>query len=82
MIPLKLPLNAEKALVEMAEAAGTTVERIAFAAVMEAIEDWHDARIAEERLGQDDGVRIPLAEIVKDIEAREARELSAKPAAE
>lgn len=79
MISLKLPPKSEKALVEMAESTGATVDQIAFNAAMEAIEDWHDARIAEDRLGNDDGVWFPLEDIIKDIEERER---SAKPAAE
>lgn len=82
MISLKLPPKAEKTLVEMAQSTGMTVDQIVFDAVMEAIEDWHDARMAEERLRDDDGVRIPLEDIIKGIEEREARALSAKPAAE
>ncbi|WP_189501849.1 DUF6290 family protein [Mesorhizobium sp. M00.F.Ca.ET.216.01.1.1] len=74
MITVKLPQKAEKLLADMAKASGRTIDQVAVEAILEAIEDWQDARIAEERLRDDDGVRIPLEEVIRKLELREAEE--------
>ncbi|CCV14843.1 DUF6290 family protein [Mesorhizobium sp. STM 4661] len=82
MITVKLPQKAEKLLVDMAKASGRTTDQVAAEAILEAIEDWQDAKIAEERLKDDDGARIPLEEMIRKLELREAEERRKKPAAE
>ena len=82
MITVKLPHKAEKLLADMAKASGRTTDQVALEAILEAIEDWQDARIAEERLESDDGVRVPLQEVMRKLELREAEERRKKPAAE
>ncbi|MER8465928.1 DUF6290 family protein [Mesorhizobium sp. M1396] len=82
MITVKLPQKTEKLLADMAEASGRTTDQVAADAILEAIEDWQDSRIAEERVRNDDGVRIPLEEMIRQLELRESDERSKKPAAE
>lgn len=82
MITVKLPHETEKLLADMARASGRTADQVALEAILEAIEDWQDARIAEERLEEDDGVRVPLEEVMRKLELREAEERRKKPAAE
>ncbi|WP_033838360.1 DUF6290 family protein [Mesorhizobium loti] len=82
MITLKLPPKTEKLLDDMAKASGRTADQVAVDAILEAIEDWQDAKIADERLRDDDGVRIPLKEMIRKLERREVEERSKKPAAE
>ena len=82
MITVKLPQKAEKLLADMAKASGRTVDQVATGAILEAIEDWRDAAIADERLADDDGVRIPLDDVMRKLERRETEERRKKPAAE
>lgn len=82
MITVELPPEAERLLAEMARANGRTIEQIAVDAILERIEDWEDAIVAERCLREDDGVRVPLSEVIRDIEEREAKERAAKSAAE
>lgn len=82
MITVKLPQKTEKLLADMAKASGRTVDQVATEAILEAIEDWHDAAIADERLKDDDGVRIPLDDVMRKLERREIEERRKKPAAE
>ncbi|MFC3324104.1 DUF6290 family protein [Mesorhizobium cantuariense] len=82
MITVKLPQKTEKLLADMAKASGRTTDQVAVDAILEAIEDWQDARIAEERVKNDDGVRIPLEEMIRQLELREGDERNKKPAAE
>ncbi|MER9328323.1 DUF6290 family protein [Mesorhizobium sp. M0488] len=82
MMTVKLPHETEKLLADMARASGRTADQVALDAILEAIEDWQDARIAEERLEEDDGVRVPLEEVLRKLELREAEERRKKPAAE
>jgi predicted DNA-binding protein len=82
MITVKLPQKTEKLLADMAKASGRTVDQVATEAILEAIEDWYDAAIADERLKDDDGVRIPLDDVMRKLERREIEERRKKPAAE
>jgi predicted transcriptional regulator len=82
MITVKLPPKTEKLLADMAKASGRTADQVAVDAILEAIEDWQDAKIADERLKDDDGVRIPLKEMISKLELREVGERRKKPAAE
>lgn len=82
MITVKLPPKTEKLLADIAKASGRTADQVAVDAILEAIEDWQDAKIADERLRDDDGVRIPLKEMIRKLERREVEERAKKPAAE
>ncbi len=82
MITVKLPHETEKLLADMAKASGRTADQVAVDAILEAIEDWQDARIADERIGNDDGTRVPLEDMMRRLELREAGERTSKPAAE
>ncbi|MGX8013137.1 DUF6290 family protein [Mesorhizobium sp. ORM8.1] len=81
MITVKLPGKAEKLLAVMAKASGRTTDQVVTEAVLEAIEDGQDAKIADERLKDDDGVRIPLEGVMRKLERRDAEERHTKPAA-
>ena len=82
MITINLPPELDTVLANLMRETGQSAEQIALGALLERLEDFEDARVAEERLRDDDGVQIPLEEIIKDIEEREARERFTKPAAE
>ncbi|AZO00466.1 CopG family transcriptional regulator [Mesorhizobium sp. M9A.F.Ca.ET.002.03.1.2] len=82
MITVKLPQKAEKLLADMAKASGRTIDQVVVEAILETIEDWQDARIAEERLRDDDGARIPLEQVIRKLELREVEERRKKPAAD
>ncbi|UVK52019.1 hypothetical protein DBIPINDM_005350 [Mesorhizobium sp. AR02] len=82
MITVKLPPKTEKLLADMAKASGRTTDQVAVDAILEAIEDWQDAKIADERLREDDGVRILLKEMIRKLERREVEERAKKPTAE
>ncbi|TIN18916.1 MAG: CopG family transcriptional regulator [Mesorhizobium sp.] len=77
-----MPQKTEKLLADMAKASGRMTDQVAVDAILEAIEDWQDARVAEERVRNDDGVRIPLEEMIRQLELREGDERNKKPAAE
>ncbi|RUU05056.1 hypothetical protein EOD23_15780 [Mesorhizobium sp. USDA-HM6] len=82
MITVELPDRAEKLLAAMAKDSGRSTDQVVTEAILEAIEDWQDAKIADERLKNDDGVRIPLDDVVRKLERPEAEERRKKPAAE
>ncbi|WP_192243239.1 DUF6290 family protein [Mesorhizobium silamurunense] len=82
MITVELPERAEKLLAAMAKESGRSTDQVVTEAILEAIEDWQDARIADERLKDDDGVRVPLDDVMRKLERREAEERRKKPAAE
>jgi len=65
MISLKLPPRAEKILAEIAEATGVSRDRIALDAVLERLEDWEDARIAQQRV-KEGGPTVPLEEVIQE----------------
>ena len=82
MITIDLPPEVDKLLAAMARATGRSVDQIAIEAILERLEDWEDSAIAEERLKDDDGTRIPLEDIVRKLERRGAEAQRKKPAAE
>jgi hypothetical protein len=82
MLTVKLRPKVEKALAEMASETGYSAEQIAQAAIIEAIGDWQDARIALERLGDGDNEYTLLEDILRDLDELEKKERAAKPAAE
>ncbi|RWK49596.1 MAG: CopG family transcriptional regulator [Mesorhizobium sp.] len=82
MITVKLPQNAEKLLADMAKASGRTIEQVAVEAILETIEDWQDARIAEERLialerlNDGEGDWLSLAEVKERLGLDDASDRS------
>jgi hypothetical protein len=58
------------------------MDRIALDAVLERVGDWEDAKIAEQRWRNDNSVYIPLEEVVRKYEARDAVERRKTPAVE
>lgn len=81
MLKLKLLPKVEKTLAEMAGETGYSIEQIAQAAIIEAVGDWQDGRIAHGRLADEDPAEIPLEDILRGLEELEAEERAAKPAA-
>ena len=69
MISIKLPKKAQAILQKMAQESGHTENEIAFEALMERIEDWYDAQIIAERMKDDDGVTIPLEDLLRELDA-------------
>lgn len=82
MLTLELPPELEALLADMAEATGKPINRIAIEAILERVEDWEDLAIAEQRMREFDGEGIPFEDVLREIEALEAKERSEKPAAE
>jgi RHH-type rel operon transcriptional repressor/antitoxin RelB len=82
MLTVELPRSLEKRLQALAKKTGRSPQEVAIEAMAEGIEDYEDALIGLERLKDDDGTRISLSEIIRDIEELEAKERAAKPAAE
>ena len=81
MLALKLPKDIEDRLEVLAKRAGQSKVDFALRVFREQIEDLEDAQIAFERLANDDGMRIPLSDILADIEAQEAAAARTSPAA-
>jgi hypothetical protein len=82
MITFNLPPGLEWIMAEMASETGQTPEQIILDAVEERLSDFHETRIAEERLRNPTGPYIPLDEAIRELELREAEERRNKPAAE
>jgi predicted DNA-binding protein len=82
MMAIELPKSVAKRLQVVAKKTGRNASDLAIEAIAERIEDYEDAIRGLERLKEDDGTRIPLSEIIKDIEELERKERAAKPAAE
>jgi RHH-type transcriptional regulator, rel operon repressor / antitoxin RelB len=72
MLALRLPKEIEDRLAALAKATGRTKSYYARAAILEFMEDIEDAQAAVESLKEDDGVRIPLSEIIRELDAEEA----------
>jgi predicted DNA-binding protein len=82
MLAIELPRSVEKRLQALAKKTGRTANDLALEAIAERIEDYEDAVRGLERMKEDDGTRIPLSDIIRDIEELERKERAAKPVAE
>ncbi len=78
MLALRLPKDLEDRLDAMAKKTGRTKSYYARLAIVEKLEDLEDYFLAEERMRNDTGERIPLegvmAEFTVDIAAPDAEE--------
>ena len=81
MLALRLPKEIEERLAALAKATGRTKSYYARAAILEFMEDIEDAQAAVESLKEDDGMRIPLSEIIRELDAEEAAQKRRQPAA-
>lgn len=66
MLALRLPPELEKRLTDLAARTGRTKSYYARQALIEYIEDMEDLYLAEQRLADDDGARISLADVLRD----------------
>ena len=66
MLALRLPPELEKRLTDLAAKTGRTKSYYARQALIEYIEDMEDVYLAEQRLEEDDGSRISLADVLRD----------------
>jgi len=82
MLALRLPPEIEKRLDDLAKKTGRTKSYYARQAILEHLEDMEDIALAEERLKSDDGVRIALEDVIREIDAREAEDGGNSTAAE
>ena len=82
MLALRLPPEIEKRLDNLAKKTGRTKSYYARQAILEHLEDMEDIALAEERLKSDDGVRIALEDVMREIDAREAEDGGKSTAAE
>ena len=81
MLALRLPKEIEDRLDALAKSTGRTKSYYARAAILEFMEDLEDSQAAIESLKEDDGVRIPLSEIIRELDAEEAAHKTSRPAA-
>jgi RHH-type rel operon transcriptional repressor/antitoxin RelB len=82
MLALRLPPDIEKRLDDLAKKTGRTKSYYARQAILAHLEDMEDIALAEERLKSDDGVRIALEDVMREIDAREAEDGGKSTAAE
>jgi RHH-type transcriptional regulator, rel operon repressor / antitoxin RelB len=82
MLALRLPPEIEKRLDDLAKKTGRTKSYYARQAILAHLEDMEDIALAEERLKSDDGVRIALEDVMREIDAREAEDGGKSTAAE
>ncbi len=82
MLALRLPPDIEKRLDDLAKRTGRTKSYYARQAILEHLDDMEDLALAEERLKSDDGVRIALEDLMREIDAREAEDGGKSTAAE
>jgi RHH-type transcriptional regulator, rel operon repressor / antitoxin RelB len=82
MLALRLPPDIEKRLDDLAKRTGRTKSYYARQAIIEHLEDMEDIALAEERLKSDDGVRIALEDVMRELDAREAEDGGKSTAAE
>lgn len=82
MLALRLPPDIEKRLDDLAKRTGRTKSYYAREAILAHLEDMEDLALAEERLKSDDGVRIALEDVIREIDAREAEDGGKSTAAE
>jgi RHH-type rel operon transcriptional repressor/antitoxin RelB len=82
MLNLEIPKPLEKRLQALAKKTGRSPHELVLEAIATRIEDYEDALVGLERLKDDDGTRIPLSDVIRDIEELEGKERAAKPAAE
>jgi RHH-type transcriptional regulator, rel operon repressor / antitoxin RelB len=81
VLALRLPKEIEDRLTALAKATGRTKSYYARAAILEFMEDIEDSQAAIESLKDDDGVRIPLSEIIRELDAEEAAQKRRQSAA-
>lgn len=67
MIILDLPDELEQLLARFAKDLGISKEELALRAIKERIEDLEDLAKAEAAIAQDNGERIPLADIIAEF---------------
>lgn len=67
MITLDLPKELEQLLDRFAKDLGVSKKEFVLQAIRERIEDLEDLAAAEAALANDDGERIPLAEIIAEF---------------
>lgn len=79
MIQFDIPPKARALLKDLAAYEGKSESEIAFEALMERIEDWHDAQIIAERMKDDQQEYISLDEVERNLASLEH---SKRPAAE
>ena len=82
MVTFILPPGLESIMSEMARETGLTAEQIILDAVEERLADFHDLRIAEERMRDPEGRAIPLDDVLRKYGLADTGEPLGKPAAE
>ena len=77
MLSLRLPEDIELRLDALAKKAGRSKSYFARPALIEHIEDLEDAQLALEALRDDDGLRLSLTDVKRELEADENAHRSA-----
>lgn len=67
MLALRLPPEIEKRLNDLAQQTGRTKSYYAREAILRHLEDIEDYFIAEQRMSEDDGTRIPFEDILAEF---------------
>lgn len=82
MVTFTLPPGLESIMSEMVRETGQTAEQIILDAVEERLADFHDLRIAEERMRNPESPAIPLDDVLRKYGLADAGKPGGKPAAE
>jgi hypothetical protein len=82
MVTFTLPPGLESIMSDMARETGQTAEQIILDAVEERLADFHDLRIAEERLRTPEGPASPLDDVLRRYGLGGTGKPLGKPAAE
>lgn len=82
MIAISLPLELEEVLADLCRQTGQSAEQLALKALLERLEDFEDARVAEARLSDPSATFIPLDEVMRKFGLSPKDERQDKPAAE
>lgn len=67
MISFELPKKARALLTQLAESEGKSENEVALEALMERIEDFHDAQLLAAPAGEDEAENIPLEQIEREL---------------
>lgn len=81
-ITIDLPAELDTVLISLARETGQSQQRVALRALLDRLEDYEDAKAAEEAIPADDGVRIPLGQLKRDLAEDDNPDAASKSAAE
>lgn len=81
-ITIDLPAELEPVLIDLARETGQSQQSVALRALLDRLEDYEDAKTAEEAIRADDGVRITLDQLKRELADDDDSDAASKSAAE